>query len=252
VFPERPILPLDQALPVGFSAWELEFSDDGRFVAGGDWNSTGFVWEVSTGEPLLLTSGRSVAFAPNGERVAFFAQTEGELNLFETADFTLVASHSFADSEPAGFDLAFALGGDILVGTPGPDGASDIVIYDGRTLTPAAELENPHQGETRDIAVSADGTKLATAGSDGTVKVWDAESLRLLDDIPGADVRVQSVDFVDEDSRLVASAFDGRVVEVLLDPDEYLAFVRSRLPRGFTTTECAVYFPDGACPEFDG
>jgi DNA-binding SARP family transcriptional activator/WD40 repeat protein/tRNA A-37 threonylcarbamoyl transferase component Bud32 len=251
VFPERPIPPMDQALPVGFSAWELEFSRDGRFVGGGDWNSTGFVWDASTGEPVLLTSGRSVAFAPNGERVAFFAQTERELNLFETADFTLVASHSLDDAEPAGFDLAFALGGDVLLGTPGPDGASDIVIYDGGTLTPTAELENPHQGETRDIAVSADGTRFATAGSDGTVKVWDARSLSLLHDIPIADVRVQSVDFVDDDSKLVASALDGRVVEVLLDPDEYLAHVRAHLPRGFTPTECAVYFTDRACPEFD-
>lgn len=248
IFPDRPIRPLSEALPVGFWARYIHFSEDGRFVGGADWDSTGFVWDASTGDPLLLTSGGSVALTPDGQRVAFFAELEGELNLFETEGFTQVASHTFEESEPAAQRLVFALDGEVLLGTSGGEGSSDVQLFDGHTLEPRAVLKDPHKGETLDIAVSGDGTMIATSGSDGRVRVWDVESLDLLYDLPVADVKVQSVDFVDDDSKIVAASFDGRVAEFILDADEYLAFVRTRLPRGFTRAECDIYFADTQCP----
>jgi DNA-binding SARP family transcriptional activator/WD40 repeat protein len=243
---------LDEAPTLVFSAFDIDFSDDARFVAAGSWESTGMVWNATTGERLALVPGMNVAFPPSASTVAFFDALNAAIRLYETTTFEMIAELTFGTGEAAGDSLVFSPDGAMLFGTAQPgEGSSDVVVYDGETLEERGRIDAPHEGGTRDIAVSTDGTMIATGGSDGRVRIWDIETLELLMDIPLGETRIQSVNFADGDTKIVAATGDGRVLELILASDAYVSYVRSRLTRGFSPAECDRYFPDRACPTLE-
>jgi WD40 repeat protein/DNA-binding SARP family transcriptional activator/class 3 adenylate cyclase len=63
--------------------------------------------------------------------------------------------------------------------TEGPEGAGMIDIRDGETGTTVLSFEG-HDGDINDVAFSPDGSKLATTGDDGRLKVWNPDTGALL------------------------------------------------------------------------
>src|SRR5208337_2509186 len=70
-----------------------------------------------------------------------------------------------------------------------------------------------HRGVVWDIACSPDGKRLATAGDDGTVRIWDAENLEELRVLRGHDEAVFTVVF-SPDGQWLASAGDGGTIKL--------------------------------------
>ncbi|KAF2734202.1 hypothetical protein EJ04DRAFT_543748 [Polyplosphaeria fusca] len=70
-----------------------------------------------------------------------------------------------------------------------------------------------HSSSVRSVAFSHDSTRLASASSDGTVKVWDARSGECLSTLEGHSSFVRSVAFSHDSTRL-ASASEDRTVKV--------------------------------------
>ena len=71
--------------------------------------------------------------------------------------------------------------------TEGPDGTGIVDIRDAATGERVLAFEG-HDGDLTDVAFSRDGSKLATTGDDGMLKVWNPSTGALLASVPGEGV----------------------------------------------------------------
>jgi hypothetical protein len=107
--------------------------------------------------------------------------------------------------------------------------------FDNATGRLALQRADIHEGTLWSVALSGDGALVATAASDGLVRLWDAEGV------------VKAVAFVD-DRHLAIAPDGGDLLLVTTDPAELLELVRSSLTRGFTATECRRFGFGDECP----
>jgi len=244
--PSAPNPQCNQAPATPFKAWvgDMEFSPEGSLLAAGSAHGGGLsVWNSITGK-LLYNSGKlpgefwHIAFSPDGRRLV--ASTPEELIVYDTATWKPLVRRAFEELQP----LRFTPDGRHLVGA---NAASHVVIVDTATWKPTASLVG-HPGVIKDLEVSPDGTKIASADFSGLVRIWDLQSGKPLQDVPFTDTPIENVEFLDDSHLLVAPAHGTDTVIVTLDVDELLRIARSRLTRGFTREECRTYLHVDKCP----
>jgi WD40 repeat protein/serine/threonine protein kinase len=161
----------------GHSDWlrSVSFSPDESWLATASFDGTAQIWDGSSGEILLTLAGHdaavnAVAFGPDGTRLA----TVSEDNTARLWDTTT---------------------------------GKQLHVLDGHTEKKYQEGGEPEG--VMDVAFSPDGAKLATAGMDGQIKVWDVgtgEELLSLSGHP-EDRGIYSVAF-SQDGALLASGTD--------------------------------------------
>jgi WD40 repeat protein len=124
-----------------------------------------------------------------------------------------------------------------------PGGSVD--IWDSATGAHIATLA----GSTGvvDLAFSSDGSRLATASHDGTVRIWDPSSGEQLLILHGHDATVSSVAFSPDGSRLASVGVDGTVRIWALDPDDLVEIAERGLTRTLTDDECRQYLHTDTC-----
>jgi WD40 repeat protein/transcriptional regulator with XRE-family HTH domain/energy-coupling factor transporter ATP-binding protein EcfA2 len=188
----------------------LAFSPDGNRLISGDTNGFGTMWDVNSGEKLLIISSQagslevayipdvisSVAYSPDGKYVTI------------TSDRGVIK---------------------ILNASTG----KEFLAW------------NDHATGVSSVMFSPDGKLIANASYDGTAKIWEASTGKnlLTLPVPGASF----ISFSPDGKRLAVGGESGVYVFVL-PIEDLVTLAKSRLTRTLTAEECQQYLHVETCP----
>lgn len=163
----------------------LRYLPDGKtLIAGGDnrWGrgeNTFRFFDLETGKPCRNVDGHgatveALAYSPDGK---YIATCDGgntqppELRVWEVSSGRVVLQNITRNT--AHMDaLAFSPQGDVLAAAHW----NTITLWDLKTGKPSRTLPNYQAAPSGGLAFSTDGTKLACAGQDDSIRVWDLAS----------------------------------------------------------------------------
>jgi WD40 repeat protein len=100
-----------------------------------------------------------------------------------------------------------------------------------------------------ELTFNSDGTRIATASGDGSIRVWDAATGRQQLVLRGHAGRVYSVSFSPDGRWLASYGADGTVRVWALNLDDLADIARDRVTRNLTDHECQRYLRQPACDE---
>jgi WD40 repeat protein/DNA-binding SARP family transcriptional activator len=186
----------------------------------------------------------SVAFSPDGRRLATTRYPQGlfDPTLAGVRIWDWQGSDVVASIETVGDMVDFDPTGTRLV-TAGPIAT----IWDVRSGDKVAALRG-HTGTVVDTAFSPDGSSIASAGSDGTVRTWDAKSGSQTLVLRHGDV-VSAVAFSPDGSKLASVSADGTARIWALDLDDLVEIAERELTRDLTEEECRQYLHVDRCAQ---
>jgi WD40 repeat protein len=225
--------------------WDLEFSSDGSLLAMAylrDDQPT--VWDVSTGQTIgdwsrTLFSAAAVALTPDRRHIVLGSERVRVIELESSAS---IASVPLQDASEV-TEMVFTPDATLLVVA---DRNGDLVLIDASTWDQVDAIQ-AHRGGVLDAAVNPAGTLIASAGSDGFVRVWRVEDRSLYTEIGFHVDEIANVEFIDDTHLFVTAGIGNEAIVITLDPDELLNIARDRIVRTFTLDECS-RFEINPCP----
>ncbi|WP_410818983.1 hypothetical protein [Micromonospora sp. 050-3] len=185
----------------------LSFSHDGVLLASTNADEHPIVWDVATARPTAHLRGEgvaSVAFGSTGRLLAGAADGHGA-HLWNLDGGRAVplpplpppGDYAWAVSAPAGGKLAVA------------DESGTVTVWDLHRREPVQRYQDRGRTETVAVALSTDGTMLASAGFNGTIVVHGVPDAAF----GGFTAKVKDVR-VSPDGNTVASAHEDRTVRL--------------------------------------
>ena len=163
--------------------WSVCFSPDGKYLASACVDSDVILWDVNSGEKIWVFN------LPNDASTVAFVQTDRG---------TRLAAGSSAHHTVTLFNATFD-----------DEGGKD-VSSSSRTLA----LLGGHSNWVLDLAFDRDGTRLASAASDKTVRVWNAMAAEKLGETRFHSERCWSVAYSDDGKWLASASDDFKVTNV--------------------------------------
>jgi WD40 repeat protein len=171
-----------QTFPCNNDVRTVSFSHDGAFLVGGDDAKNVYVWNVSTKQLLRTISGhsdwlRTAVYTPD-DRWLLTAADDQAINVWDAATGRLVRSWTADNASIVKGVKALAISPDSrLIASGGGDTRVKLWDFGGSPLWSWA-----HPQCVLGVAFSADGSYMATACADNSVRIWRvAHSLPLID-----------------------------------------------------------------------
>ena len=210
----------------GDTVLSIAFNPDGALlgygtllVSGSDFDKTVRLWKVATQEQHTLLfeyeggegdgAVNAVGFSPEGTILAA-AGDDAKIRLWDVKTQTQI---DVLDTNTGGVSsIAFSPDGKTLASLSGQSqhkrywlkgGDMAVRLWDMKTRKQIAMLQN-HMAEIQAVALSPDGTLLASGRRDGVVALWDMQTQKLLATLRDHTGAVQSVAF-SPDGDLLAS-----------------------------------------------
>ena len=208
--------------------WSVAFSPDSKRLASGSHDKSVKVWDIANGEAITTLTGKdgaflSMAFSSDGKWLAgSTSYGDSSVVLWDTRDWK--ESQRLSPINGQVRSIAFSPNSQRLM-TASDDGT--VQVWDSQTgedLLTLRDRRQPksqkpeeshahHHVQMKSVALSFDGKRLVSAGSNGFVTVWDAVSGQKLHSLEGHTGEVRGVVF-SPDGKWVASAGSDKTVKV--------------------------------------
>ena len=219
-----------------------EWSPDGTRVATASSDGTARIWDATTGTELVSIQGHGglavvwVSWAPSGDRIAT-SGGDGAVRIWDAATGVEFLSLANIEPEGEGGQPKWSPSGDRILTFSGLRNL--VTVWDANTGEISALSGHGDDRETAEW--SPDGTRIASATPDGTVRVMDASSGETRLTLRGHDgLPVAWVIWSPLGNRIVTSADDGAKVWDALSGEELLA-----LAGASHSTLVPAWSPDG-------
>ncbi|MBD2500048.1 nSTAND1 domain-containing NTPase [Anabaena azotica] len=196
--------------------YDIAFSPDGNFLASASrdksiilWNAKNNIFNKQYISDHLI---RRIDFAPDSKHIAFTDEKFVKIWNIETGRVTIMGEHSGLISS-----IKFSPKNNFLVSS---DYDGEINIWNIARLDnlenqqPVKTFNTEHKDSLNNISVDAEGKRIASAGGDGLIKIWNFNG-QLLDSIEAHKNAVEEVNFSpDKNSHLIVSASDDTTVKL--------------------------------------
>jgi len=203
--------------------WGVAFSPDGQMLASVSSDKTAKIWDWRDGALLKSLDFPdqvvSVSFSPDGQTLAVGGVDEPQNQLRNAAIWTFsVDSWKPLLKIPEYWNIpamAYSSDGSLLVG-----GGTSRNVQVWRTSDGTSIFTLNHAHQVSDVAISPDGSTVATATcattlndecTEGSVWLWDLHTGKLIKKLAGFPDIVESVAFSVDGSSLIAASRDGTI-----------------------------------------
>jgi WD40 repeat protein/basic membrane lipoprotein Med (substrate-binding protein (PBP1-ABC) superfamily)/DNA-binding SARP family transcriptional activator len=190
---------------------DVAFSPDGRRLATASADTQAVVWDVESGAELFRLAGHTravlgVDFSPGGTRLVT-GSADGAAKVWQLSlgqEWLTIPAPGRAGR------IAFSPDGSRIAAGVGSDGT--VKVWD--TVTGEERIRFTGEGHTdavTSVAYSSDGALLTTASMDGVVKLWDADTGRLVNTFRAHEGGVHDVALNSDDTLLATAGADWLV-----------------------------------------
>ena len=189
---------------VRFVAW----SPDGKHIASGSGDSVK-IWDAASGKEIRSFSGRdigsrSIAWSPNGKDIVV-GKWNGEIIILNTTNENEI--RFFSENSKSVESIVWSPNGKYIVS--GTDYMSKTKVYDGASLNKIVSLG--HQVEASVVCWSPDNKYIASNSYNYNVKIWEAESGKVIRTLSGHSSNVHSVAWSPDGKHIASGSGDNSV-----------------------------------------